>query len=112
MHVHIIICSNVWYTSVSTAVCVQAQEVEEVEAERDGVLGAICRVKEKLQSVTDEICVFDSSGHDSGDHDRSNNSNSNDISSTSSGSSGSKGSFFEDIQRNIRHKESELQSLR
>ena len=73
----------------------KVKEVEEVESERESVLNAISRVKENLQNVTQEIYAFESKGSNSGD------------SSTSSSSS-----YFDELQRDIRHKESEIQALR
>jgi len=92
-------------TGLQRQASLKAQEVEEVEKERDSVLGAICRVKEKLQSVTDELCIADLD-LDPSPNDISSGSNS------SSNSSYSKSSFFEGIQSDIRHKESEIQAMR
>jgi hypothetical protein len=83
--------------------------VVEVEAERDSVLGAICRVKEKLQSVTDELCVSDL---DDDSDDLIGSRGSNSTSTGSSMSSGSKRSVLDEFQSSIRHKESEIQAMR
>ena len=84
--------------------------MEQVEAERDGVLEAICRVKEQLQSVTDEMCQVGPEANS--DQDCSHDVSSGGSSSGSGSSRRSTGSFFGDIQSDIRHKESEIQSLR
>lgn len=85
--------------------------MEEVEAERDSVLGAICRVKEKLQSVSDELCFFESDG-DVTSTSMNDSSGSSGSKSSSNRSSSSTGSFFEKIEMDIRHKESEVQVMR
>lgn len=87
-------------SSLKQRVTQKAQEVQEVEAERDSVLQAIAKVKERLGQVN------------SRSFQESSDSNSNSDSDSPLRSSTGSGYMFDGIESDIRHKESEIQTLR
>lgn len=82
--------------------------MERIEAERDGVLSAIARVKETLESVTEDMCLPDGGTSGGG----SSTLSSGDALSTGSGSSssGDGGRLF--LDKELRDTRLALEKLR